>query len=337
MKGDEIVILSGLSGTGKSQLVQAYSEALGLPSTNIDFIPVRPYWADDSDLIGYADTVNSVYRPGDSGLVDILVNAEKDAEKDPGNLYVIVFDEMNLARVEHYFSQFLSILEMKSGSRSIQLYNDELESRMYNKENYPASISIKNNVLFVGTINTDESTFQLSDKVLDRSNVIRLNMVPFYEESNQNFEATNMHDKEKRVTLDKYEQFKKISLDKKLTKDEKKMLWKIQKCLSSADRNIGIGWRIVTQIDDYLSNLPQIESIDRSLALDMQLDQRVWTKIRGSEEQLRVLLGHGEGTAFEKGQLEQILDEYSSSSNFEKSRETLRNKAKDLKLYGFTV
>ncbi|MBY7147563.1 AAA family ATPase, partial [Levilactobacillus brevis] len=191
MKSDGLVILSGLSGTGKSQLVQAYSEALGLPSTNIDFIPVRPYWADDSDLIGYADTVNSVYRPGDSGLVDILVNAEKNQNQ----LYVIVFDEMNLARVEHYFSQFLSILEMKSESRSIQLYNDELEARMYNKENYPASISIKNNILFVGTINTDESTFQLSDKVLDRSNVIRLNMVPFYEnaheDSNQKSESTN--------------------------------------------------------------------------------------------------------------------------------------------------
>ncbi|WP_354631330.1 McrB family protein [Levilactobacillus brevis] len=337
MKSDGLVILSGLSGTGKSQLVQAYSEALGLPSTNIDFIPVRPYWADDSDLIGYADTVNSVYRPGDSGLVDILVNAEKNQNQ----LYVIVFDEMNLARVEHYFSQFLSILEMKSESRSIQLYNDELEARMYNKENYPASISIKNNILFVGTINTDESTFQLSDKVLDRSNVIRLNMVPFYEnaheDSNQKSESTNMHDKKQRVSLDKYEQFKKVSLNKKLTRDEKTMLWKIQECLSSVDRNIGIGWRIVTQIDDYLSNLPQIESVDRTVALDMQLEQRVWTKIRGSEEQLRGLLGSNEGTVFEKGKLEQILDEYSNSSDFEKSREMLRNKAKDLKLYGFTV
>lgn len=337
MKSDGLVILSGLSGTGKSQLVQAYSEALGLPSTNIDFIPVRPYWADDSDLIGYADTVNSVYRPGDSGLVDILVNAEKNQNQ----LYVIVFDEMNLARVEHYFSQFLSILEMKSESRSVQLYNDELEARMYNKENYPASISIKNNILFVGTINTDESTFQLSDKVLDRSNVIRLNMVPFYEnaheDSNQKSESTNMHDKKQRVSLDKYEQFKKVSLNKKLTRDEKTMLWKIQECLSSVDRNIGIGWRIVTQIDDYLSNLPQIESVDRTVALDMQLEQRVWTKIRGSEEQLRGLLGSNEGTVFEKGKLEQILDEYSNSSDFEKSREMLRNKAKDLKLYGFTV
>lgn len=93
---------------------------------------------------------------------------------------MVVFDEMNLARVEHYFSQFLSVLEMKPDSRKIKLYNKELESRMYNNEKYPSSITIKSNVLFVGTVNTDESTYQFSDKVLDRANVINLKMIPFF-------------------------------------------------------------------------------------------------------------------------------------------------------------
>lgn len=99
MKTDGMVILSGLSGTGKSKLVTEYATAL---KANIRFVPVRPFWADDSDLLGYADTVNNIYRPGDSGLIDTLI----DAQDNDKSLFIVVFDEMNLARVEHYFSQF---------------------------------------------------------------------------------------------------------------------------------------------------------------------------------------------------------------------------------------
>ena len=332
MKSDGLVILSGLSGTGKSQLALAYARALQIPDKNVEFIPVRPYWADDSDLIGFADTINSVYRPGDSGLVDILLDAEKNSDQ----LYMVVFDEMNLARVEHYFSQFLSVLEMKPDSRKIKLYNKELESRMYNNEKYPSSITIKSNVLFVGTVNTDESTYQFSDKVLDRANVINLKMIPFFKTptTSANFST---HDKNTRITLSKYSEFKNCSKNNALTTEEKRMLWEIQEELNSVDKNIGIGWRIVKQIDGYLCNLPDTPKLTRPEAIDMQLNQRVWTKLRGSEKQLKGLLGSVDTSGnVVPGQLEKTLDSYPTSSDFKESKSTIRRKVKELDVYGFT-
>ena len=108
VKTGSLVILSGISGTGKSQLVQCYAKALGLGDNGFYLIPVRPSWSDDGDLIGFVDSMHMVYRPSDTGFINILIEA--GLEKNKEKLYLICLDEMNLARVEHYFSQFLSIL-----------------------------------------------------------------------------------------------------------------------------------------------------------------------------------------------------------------------------------
>lgn len=127
LKCSSLVILSGLSGTGKSAIVDIYARALGINNTgNPDenrllFIPVRPSWNDDSDLLGYVDLVHMVYRASDSGFVDFLVRAQKEENKN--KLFIVCFDEMNLARVEHYFSQFLSLLERPANQRELQLYD----------------------------------------------------------------------------------------------------------------------------------------------------------------------------------------------------------------------
>ncbi|MGO3418532.1 MAG: McrB family protein, partial [Pseudolactococcus laudensis] len=331
MKTDGMVILSGLSGTGKSKLVTEYATAL---KANIRFVPVRPFWADDSDLLGYADTVNNIYRPGDSGLIDTLI----DAQDNDKSLFIVVFDEMNLARVEHYFSQFLSVLEMDSGDRMLTLYNQQLESRLYNSEKYPSNIRISDNVLFVGTVNTDESTYQFSDKVLDRSNVMTLKMIPFGS-IDETVGSPVERSKREVIKASDFQKMKKVNTEAKLTSDEKNMLWEIHKALNNVDANIGIGWRIVRQIDKYLMNIPDdIDSYTREKAFDMQIIQRVLTKVRGSEDQMRALVGKdtAEGK-HEPGKLENILDQYSDSSPFEGSRQVIARKSKELNLYGFTV
>lgn len=340
MKTDGMVILSGLSGTGKSKLVTEYANALQISSgdngsrSQVRFVSVRPFWADDSDLLGYADTVNNIYRPGDSGLIDTLI----DAQDNPDDLFIVVFDEMNLARVEHYFSQFLSVLEMDAGTRRLALYNEQLESRLYNSEKYPANITIGENVLFVGTVNTDESTYQFSDKVLDRSNVMTLEMIPF---GSVDELTGNPIERGKReaVKASDFQKMKKVNTDAQLTSGEKNMLWELHQAINAVDANIGIGWRIVKQIDKYLMNLPVgIDSFTREKALDTQIMQRVLTKVRGTEEQMSGLVGQvNVDGAHESGQLETILDRYSDSSLFEGSREIITRKAKELKLYGFTV
>lgn len=338
MESDGLVILSGLSGTGKSQLVRAYAKALGLiigdsqssqSSKKLCFVPVRPFWADDSDLLGYADMVNNVYRPGDSGLVDTLVSANEHKDQ----LFIVVFDEMNLARVEHYFSQFLSVLEMPLSSRYIRLYNSQLKTRLYNSQQYPDHIAIRDNVLFVGTVNTDESTFQFSDKVLDRSNVISLHILPFNKEYKV-ADETAISSEQDELTTSEYRALANQDDKKPLTQKEKSLLWDLHVTLNEEDRNLGIGWRIVHQIDSFVRNLPEIDDgVSRGEAIDLQLVQRILTKVRGSQEQLHDLLGTGK----EPGKLIRVLDKYTDISTFEQSRLLLTQKTRELTLYGFTM
>ncbi|WP_338379043.1 McrB family protein, partial [Enterococcus faecium] len=334
MLGDSLVVLAGLSGTGKSQLVTSYAKALQLSDTQIKFISVRPFWEDDSDLLGYADTVNSVYRPGDSGLIDALLEASRHKE----NIYMVCFDEMNLARVEHYFSQFLSVLEMEPNTRKIKLYNEDLENKLYNSSTYPSTIEVGQNILFVGTINTDESTHQFSDKVLDRSNIISLELVPFHEISEVNDYIQSDQKKRNQLKYDDFKNFKNSNPTNGLTQKEKEMFWKLHLAINSKDKNIGIGWRILKQIDEYLKNLPVQNDLSRKEAIDIQLVQRVLSKIRGSDEQLSELVGKwNENDLKQVGEFEQIINEYPESSDFKYTKKILLQKARELNLHGFTL
>ncbi|HGF7174802.1 McrB family protein [Enterococcus hirae] len=334
MLGDSLVVLAGLSGTGKSQLVTSYAKALQLSDTQIKFISVRPFWEDDSDLLGYADTVNSVYRPGDSGLIDALLEASRHKE----NIYMVCFDEMNLARVEHYFSQFLSVLEMEPSTRKIKLYNEDLENKLYNSSTYPSTIEVGQNILFVGTINTDESTHQFSDKVLDRSNIISLELVPFHEISDVNDYIQSDQKKRNQLKYDDFKNFKNSNPTNGLTQKEKEMFWKLHLAINSKDKNIGIGWRILKQIDEYLKNLPVQNDLPRREAIDIQLVQRVLSKIRGSDEQLSELVGKwNDNDLRQMGEFEQIINEYPETSDFKYTKKILLQKARELNLHGFTL
>ena len=124
LKTKPFVILAGVSGTGKTKLVKLFAEALGATSANHQFnlIPVRPDWSDPSDLLGYKD-LTGAFRPGQ--LAEVLVEASKaDNRNKP---YFICLDEMNLARVEHYFSDLLSVIETqewrKRESSQCRLFN----------------------------------------------------------------------------------------------------------------------------------------------------------------------------------------------------------------------
>lgn len=331
MKSSPLVILSGMSGTGKSKLVDSYSYSLGLKGDQFTVIPVNPSWTSDSDLIGYADTMNMVYRPGDSGLI----NALKKAADHPDKLFVICFDEMNLARVEHYFSQFLSILEMEPGKRVLRLYNDDLESRLYNSAQYPPTISIQDNVLFVGTVNVDESTYHFSDKVLDRSNVLELDVMPFAA-LKQLPERKKVAGRKEEVGFEAYKRFKNETRTLSLTDDETALLWDVHQALQHVNRQLGVGPRIVKQIDRYLHNLPMQSVVTRDKGFDLQFVQRVLTKIRGSEEQLRRLLGTYRDGEVVNSQLLTILNEYEHVSRFDRSKRIIEQKVKELKLNGYT-
>ncbi len=334
LKCSSLVILSGLSGTGKSAIVDIYARALGINNTgNPDenrllFIPVRPSWNDDSDLLGYVDLVHMVYRASDSGFVDFLVRAQKEENKN--KLFIVCFDEMNLARVEHYFSQFLSLLERPANQRELQLYDKQYSGRLYNSAEYPNRIKIGDNVKFIGTVNIDESTYHFSDKVLDRANVIQLDVLNY----------ANMWTKTKYAslgnvnwTMDDYNSITVTNSDEDMQLVHQ-LLWDIHTLLHSANSKYGVGPRIVKSIEMYLWNLPKsgIGDFAYSDGIDLQIAQRVLTKVRGPENQLGEILDEKS-----ENNIYLIFDKYYDLSKFSICRDIVQQKQKELESYGYCI
>lgn len=330
VKTNLLTILSGISGSGKSKIVSAYAEALGINNERqFRIIPVRPFWQDDSDLLGYVDTMSNNYHPADSGLTDLLI----DAEKHKDDLYIVLLDEMNLAKIEHYFSQFLSILELDTKHRKLKLYDSSLESRLYNSYQYKPDISIGNNIRFIGTMNVDESTFQMSNKLLDRANVITLDVQKFTNKDYNN-EYINLNDFSiKKITVQQY----KLGINNKQLDDGKlNFFWELHKLLNEAIPDVGIGWRTLNSIKRFINNVPVGNSTFD--AIDYQLAQRILPRLRGTSEILQNLVYFDEENNKNiKGKVVDLLDNYASisRSDFKKSREVLRKKAQEIKIYGF--
>jgi len=167
LKTKPFVILSGISGTGKTKIVQWFAESLGATEENGQFtlIPVRPDWSDSSDLLGYVNLQGEFQeRP----LIKVLENADAN----PNRPYFVVLDEMNLARVEYYFSDFLSVIESRKWKDGKIVTSPVIPESITNKH-----ITIPSNVYIIGTVNMDETTHPLSKKVLDRANTIEFNTV----------------------------------------------------------------------------------------------------------------------------------------------------------------
>ena len=331
VKCNDLVILSGLSGTGKSSLVNIYAKALGL-NASVDLedsqmlmVPVRPSWSDDSDLLGYVDLAHMVYHAADSGFVDFLVRAQREENKN--KLFLVCFEEMNLARVEHYFSQFLSILERPAGQRELQLYDKQYMGKLYNAADYPYRIKIGSNVKFIGTVNIDETTFSFSDKVLDRANVIELEVLNY---------STKWQEKSF-AAIGKTRVWSTLDYEKLIAKEQisnaqevRELLWDLHCALQHLSPKYGAGPRVVKSVIKYLSNLPDEEALGFEGALDLQIAQRVLTKLRGVESVV--------GPAVEEegdSSLFQVLEKHKSLSQFVKSRAILAQKKRELESYGY--
>lgn len=331
VKCNDLVILSGLSGTGKSSLVNIYAKALGLNASadledsQILMVPVRPSWNDDADLLGYVDLAHMVYHAADSGFVDFLVRAQREENKN--KLFLVCFEEMNLARVEHYFSQFLSILERPAGQRELQLYDKQYMGKLYNAADYPFRIEIGSNVKFIGTVNVDETTFHFSDKVLDRANVIELEVLNY---------ATEWEDKSF-AAIGKTQIWSTQDYEKLLAKDSvsnelelRALLWDVHCALQSLSSKYGAGPRVVKSVVKYLSNLPAEEGLSFEDALDLQLAQRVLTKLRGVESVVGPALREdGESSLFA------VLEKHKALSPFARCRAILAQKKKEIESYGY--
>ena len=160
------VILTGLSGSGKTQIAIRFGEWLG--DGRLHVAAVRPDWTGAEALFGYEDAL----RPAKEGRAAWAVPKPLEfilkAVEDPQNPYVLLLDEMNLAHVERYFADVLS--GMESGQPCIPNLAREADSNWRVKPNSPDQIVLPNNVFVIGTVNVDETTYMFSPKVLDRAN-----------------------------------------------------------------------------------------------------------------------------------------------------------------------
>lgn len=167
-----LTILQGMSGTGKTSLPKIFSEAI---LGNCEIIEVESSWRDKNELLGYYNEFSKTYTPKK------FTQALYKAALNPEAVTFIVLDEMNLSRIEYYFSDFLSLMENEEDKREIKLLNVGL----HRTENGYAvgyagledghTVKIPANIWFIGTANRDESTFEISDKVYDRAHTMNFN------------------------------------------------------------------------------------------------------------------------------------------------------------------
>jgi len=281
-----LTVLAGVSGTGKSELPKLYAHFGGF---NFLAEAVQPNWDSPESMMGYYNTLENKFDA--TNILKFLVQTSLSKDENEfgykESMNMILLDEMNLAHIELYFAEFLSKFEQKRGSKDVYI-DIKLGA------GYIHNILLDNNLLWIGTMNEDETTKALSDKVLDRSFVI-------------NFpRPTDLISRNKLVSLDEISEFK--YLDKKvweswiqkenLIKDDKKdvirefkdITNKINEYLSKTGR--AIGHRVWQSMEFYINNHPEviqnINNLDElkkavKIAFEEQLVQKIMPKLRGIE------------------------------------------------------
>ncbi|WP_068784517.1 MrcB family domain-containing protein [Paenibacillus phocaensis] len=289
LKTKPFVILAGVSGTGKTKLIKLFAEAMGATSENGQFtlIPVRPDWSDPSDLIGYSD-LSGKFRPG--RVTKVLL----EASHNPSKPYFICLDEMNLARVEHYFSDMLSILETQEwwGGRiaTDPIIHDSSLVQDEDREIY-GNLSIPENVYLIGTVNMDETTHPFSKKVLDRANTIEFNdifLAQFPDEESQ-------VERRSEATPNQFLRSDYLQLVDAYHAESKALITKTTDTLVQINRileeiHAHVGFRIRDAVCFYMLYNQRFGLLTEDEALDHQLLQKILPRIQGSSASIRRVL-----------------------------------------------
>lgn len=340
-KSTPLTILAGMSGTGKTRLAIEYGKMLDSTEANDNllFIPVSPSFIEPDDVLGYLNPNNALYTPADTGLVDFLIDAQKNQDK----IYMVIFDEMNLSQIEYWFSPFISILEKESESRFLSLYNEK--SHCINRSSYPDKIKINNNVIFIGTINLDETTKNISDRLLDRSFVINLKKKKFIDFSNQDLEKETESVSKFNVceSSSQYNQWRsKENYIRAFEKRELEFLDELHSFISKYDEQKGVSFRVLKNIGTYINNIPKKNDgnwlINRKQAFDLVLKQTVMKKLSGPDNRLINLIGKIDSIGEEPRDsiIIDLFNKYSDISDFCECKKSIMRKAEDLYTYGYT-
>lgn len=311
-----MTVLSGVSGTGKSELPRLYSHFGG-----INFLPlsVQPNWDSQESMLGFFNSIDNKFDA--QPVLRLLAQSQKTLVEDyPGLedvMSLILLDEMNLAHVELYFAEFLSKLELRRGRKGNEVPCLEVKLGA-GIQHY--DLPLGRNVLWAGTMNQDETTKSLSDKVLDRGIVI-------------NFPRP--------TTLERRRQLKPLGnpaplLSRKLweswwcketsfTNDQiipfKSFIEEMNNSLSKVGR--ALGHRVWQSIEYYMANYPEVLEAQRNnddaglvkamkVAFEDQLVQKVMPKLRGIETR-----GKSKSDCLDKIRIQLVNDDYTIIDDFD--------------------
>ena len=165
-------ILTGLAGSGKTKIAEAFAMWLCASPAQYRIVTVGADWTSNENLLGYADALQTgVYRPPVNGALELILRAHADTT----NPYFLILDEMNLSHVERYFADFLSAMESSNAPLSLHGVAAGLQAGGVGGAGgveVPSSVALPDNLFIIGTVNVDETTYMFSPKVLDRANVI---------------------------------------------------------------------------------------------------------------------------------------------------------------------
>lgn len=345
LKAKPFVILAGTSGTGKTRLVKLFAEAVGATEVNgrYKMVAVRPDWSDSSDLFGHVD-LNGRFIPG--AIIDFI----KQAEIDSKNPYFLCLDEMNLARVEYYLSDILSVIETRDFIDG-KIVSAPLVSESYYGADQNAAgkygvVRLPENLYLIGTVNMDETTFPFSRKVLDRANTIEfsyVDLMPIINEDNESYSALNLDNsflKTEYLLLNECcDSFDDIQL-------YCAELQSINKILQQA--NAHIGYRVRDELIFYLVNNKKYGLLAENEAFDNGLMQKILPRIQGSSNVVKSMLsdlfkhcagdfsGYNEQTDNLSNRMHAVLKESDRKIKYRKSAEKIELMTRRLEEDGFT-
>lgn len=276
------VILTGLSGSGKTKLAQAFAKWICDDETQFCLVPVGADWTNREPLLGFPNALkpNDYVKP-ENRVLDLIIDANNNHNKP----YFLILDEMNLSHVERYFADFLSVMESK-GKISLHSGNSEWN-------NVPPEISFPKNLFIIGTVNIDETTYMFSPKVLDRANVIEFRLtkedMKKYLESNSIVNLENLETEGSEMALS----FVAIAKDKNLKAENAEQLNTTLLKFFSELKKTGaeFGYRSASEILRFIAVVKKLEvNLRTDEIIDAAIMQKLLPKVHGSRRKLEPVL-----------------------------------------------
>ena len=263
-------LLQGISGTGKTSLATAFARSVG---AGLKIIKVQAGWRDHFDLLGHFNSFDKRYRETD--FIKALYEAQ--TTKFENRLYIILLDEMNLSRVEQYFADMLSTLELDEHEQLIEIPStpDRPTPKLFKSHD---RLLIPNNIWFVGTANHDETTVEFADKTYDRSHVMELPTRP------KPFKAKKTSER-RPINVGSLKAMFKEAEKQYQTEAQKAFEYLNDELRGDLETYFGIGWgnRLEKQMKQYIP-VVLASGGDVSEGLDHILHTKVLRKVRNRHD-----------------------------------------------------